>query len=801
MTAQAEQELRDVDPGLGSQARRRIPRELVDAGAVVLLTTLALVGFHASFGGWIFLASGVAGCLLGAALAWFAWRLVLPAVTLAATALVTVAVMGGVLALRATALAGVVPTVETLRGLAQGFTRGWLDLATTPPPAGDVGNLLAIPYLCGFLSGVIALSIALRDRRPLWAVLPPALVLAASIFTGVESPVSVLAQGAAFGLVAIGWWSWRASRSRAVVASATGWSRAASAVALLAVAAVGALFLGPRLPGSEANDRLLLRQYVEPELDLSRYPSPLAGVRKYLMTQEQREQVLFTVSGLPGGTPVRLAVMDTWDGTVAGVAGTVDATSSGQFRRVGSTVPTTVTGQPAQVQIEVKGYNDYWVPTVGGTAGVVVEGSRAEDVTQSFFYNSATDSAITTSGLTTGDRIVLDSVLPAPVPAPQDLVAATVPQPGLSRLPDPVVEMASDLVGDGGTPYVRAQAVADFLRGETFYTPHGTEFDRPPGHGFLRLDDLAGDDQWVGDEEQYGALAMLMSREVQVPTRLVMGFRDRDPATAGQLSGPWDVTGSDLDVWLEVGLADAGWVPLLDVSPPRDKLPAKTEEPKPKPRPEVQVPPKPEPEAGSESAAQDLAADEDEPQDPEDSSLPAWVGVVALAVGVPLLVIALYSALILGLKRRRRTRRRTHPDPGVAIAGGWDEVLDSARDSGVAGPPPASTRREVSRHLAGSTAGGTELLEGMARRADAAVFAPVSPSQGDVEDYWEDVQTADRSWVRSQSRWRRIRSRLSPRSLRGSRRSAQRSGGHSRSPMATQRSGWRPWSRRRDGSS
>ncbi len=321
MTASLEQEIREVDPVLGPQIRRRVPRDLVDAGAVVLLTTFALVGFHSSFGGWTFLLSGVAGCLLGAALAWFALRFTLPAVTLAATALVTVVVMGGALALRATALAGVLPTLETMRGLAQGFTRGWVDLATTPPPAGDVGNLFAIPYLCGFLSGVLALSIALRNRRPLLAVFPPAVVLAAGIFTGVESPVSLLFQGGAFGLVAVSWWSWRNSRSRTVVASASGRSRVASAGALLAVAALGALIVGPLLPGSEINERLLLRQYVEPELDLSRYPSPLAGVRKYLMTKDQREQVLFTVSGLPDGTPVRLAVMDTWDGTVAGVAG------------------------------------------------------------------------------------------------------------------------------------------------------------------------------------------------------------------------------------------------------------------------------------------------------------------------------------------------------------------------------------------------------------------------------------------------------------------------------------------------
>ena len=88
----------------------------------------------------------------------------------------------------------------------------------------------------------------------------------------------------------------------------------------------------------------------------------------------------------------------------------------------------------------------------------------------------------------------------------------------------------------------------------------------------------------------------------------------------------------------------------------------------------------------------------------------------------------------------------------------------------------------------------------------AAVQAESSPqitdlSPQDVEDYWEDVQTADRSWVSSQGRWRRVRSRLSPRSLRASRRSAKRSGGRSSTPMATHRSGWRPWSRRRDGSS
>lgn len=747
------------------QGRRRLPHHVIDVAAIVVLTALGLLGFHASFGGWWFLASGIAGCLLGAALAWLAWRTAQPGLTLAAASLVTVVVLGGFLALRSTALAGLFPTLDTVRGLAQGFTRGWVDLATTPPPAGDVGNLLAIPYLCGFLSGLIGVGVALRDRRPLLAVVAPLVVLAASIFTGVEAPVSLVLQGAAFGLVTVAWWSWRTSRRRSLVSSAAGRSRTLGALALLAMAVVVAPVLGPHLPGSDANGRVLLRTYVEPQLDVSRYPSPLAGVRKYLRTAEQRKRVLFTVTGAPTGTAVRLAVMDAWDGTAAGVAGSAESASSGEFRRVGSTVPTGQTGMRSRVQIEVRDYNDYWVPTVGGTATVQVDGPRSADVRRTFYYNAATDAAISTSGLTSGDRLVFDSIIAAPVNDPERVPGATVNQPSLARLPDDVAAAAGDL-GAGGPAYAQAAAVARKLHEDGFYTPHGQSFERPPGHGAARLAMLMGADQWVGDEEQYGAAALLMARQLQVPARLVLGFRDRTPDSAAAEAQSWDVRGEDLDVWLEVALQDVGWVPVDGLTPPRERLPAPNEEPKPKPRPEVQVPPKPDTDTALDSANQELAADRDQDDQGDSLHLPGWVRAVALGVGVPLLLIAAYAGIIVGAKRRRRGRRRANPDPGAAVAGGWQEVLDVAFDNGVPRPPRASTRREASRHLAGVTAvAPPELFESMARRADGAVFGPVPPTRDQVEAYWRDVQTADRSWAVSHGRWGRLRARLSPKSL------------------------------------
>ena len=59
------------------------------------------------------------------------------------------------------------------------------------------------------------------------------------------------------------------------------------------------------------DERAVARNWVEPPFDIGRYPSPLAGFRKYIdpLGQENAANVydrtLFTIEGAPAGTRVR----------------------------------------------------------------------------------------------------------------------------------------------------------------------------------------------------------------------------------------------------------------------------------------------------------------------------------------------------------------------------------------------------------------------------------------------------------------------------------------------------------------
>ena len=64
---------------------------------------------------------------------------------------------------------GSCPSLDAVSGWPTASINGWIRLLTTLPPAGRAGDLLAVPYLCGFAGG--ALTVALGQPLP-----PPGLV-------------------------------------------------------------------------------------------------------------------------------------------------------------------------------------------------------------------------------------------------------------------------------------------------------------------------------------------------------------------------------------------------------------------------------------------------------------------------------------------------------------------------------------------------------------------------------------------------------------------------------------------------
>jgi len=69
--------------------------------------------------------------------------------------------------------------------------------------------------------------------------------------------------------------------------------------------------------------------------------------------------------------------------------------------------------------------------------------------------------------------------------------------------------------------------------------------------------------------------------------------------------------------------------------------------------------------------------------------------------GPPILVILALMGGVLGWKWRRRHKRRTVGTPANRYAGGWRELVDLARDAGVAMPPGKTRQQQADLLLVG----------------------------------------------------------------------------------------------------
>ncbi|PYG01641.1 Transglutaminase-like superfamily protein [Georgenia satyanarayanai] len=737
----------------------------IDVVVPVGLVLLALIPFMPVFGSARLVAAALGGAVLGTIVATLgAWRrwttLTVVAATLGAT------VLGSSLGAPTTALAGIVPTPQTLGAVGSGAVTSWKQIVTLAPPLGAVGNTLTAPYLLALLATLVAVTVSLRTHRPAWALLAPAVVLAGAILLGTAREILALPLALVGAVVGLLWATWRTGRLQQ--------GRPVAVLILVAVAAAGGTGVGLLAPGD--THRVVLREIIEPPLDPHDYPSPLAGFRAYL--KDHREDTILTVSGLPAGAPVRLATMDAYDGTTWAVAGSADgsATSSGTFTRIGERVEATVPDDAATVEVELGEYAGVWLPTVGRTYDVEFAGPDATETARNLYFNRASATGIVTSGLRQGDSysLLATPVLEPPVSALEGAPLARVDQPELSGVPEMVVAEASTMVASAETPLARVQALVGGL--QEGYFSHGLEGDAPSlaGHGAARLAQMVTEELMIGDEEQYAALMGLLGRAVGLPTRVVMGFA---PQATGA-SGPVEITGDDVTAWVEVAFEDHGWVPFYP-TPDEDRIP-QVEEPEPQDRPQPQVlqPPPPAQEPPDAPPMDRDEVDADEEDVPEDEPL-SYTMLIVLAAGGSLLLLLLPLLLIVLLKLLRRRRRRTRGSGSGRVAGGWDEVVDRARDLGV--PVTGSgTRHEQSRELEESLAGGRSTWRrspgpvdvsgldtaALARHADAGVFGPVLPDEGAVAGYWEHVESTEGRLREAVGPRRWLRSRISLTSLR-----------------------------------
>lgn len=745
----------------------------VDLGFALALSTVALTAFGSSFTGSAYLVVGVLGTVLAVLVTHLTRAAGWPFVSAVVICLVLFLLLGGPLCLRSLGDGLLLPGPSTLAEVVDQAVFGWKDLLTTLPPVDGDGPLLVLPWLCGMLAGLVGLGLAqVQVRRPwlsaLLPVLGTTLVLSGAIVLGVRHPQSLLLQGTLFAGLALGWLAVRARRaSAAVQGGSRSWVRGAGAVAMLAVAAAVAVPASGWL--TDDRDRAVARDWVEPPFDIGRYPSPLAGFRKYVDPQGRpsranvHDKALFDVDGVPAGTRVRIATMDRYDGMVWGATDdALPGPADDSFQRVSSTIDNPVDGEPVDVTITLdEGYDGVWLPTVGALTSMRFDTADARSKAEVFRYNLATSTGVVPTGLQAGDRYTFTAVLPD-----DELSDETVASADPTYLP----QSAAFIQGPtekwtekaGTDPMARVLAAAEHLRSEGKYSDGIGRTQRiyVAGHSVWRLsDEFVNAPQIVGNDEQYAATMALIANDIGVPARVVLGA---EVPEGGQ------VTGEDVHAWVELRAADGSWRTLpterfMSLTPPADQVPetntpmSGTVIPPPNPIP-------PPSDAGEQSDA-DLKerksarkkADEEEGLI---AGLPGWVGAVLTYVGLPILVVALLLGAVLGLKALRRRRRRTAEVVSARFVGAWRELVDHARDLGQVVPlGPTVTRREQS---AGIVSGGAGQL---ARRADGFVFGPGVPEASAATAYWEQVDAERRAMSQEVGRWQRWRAAISLRSF------------------------------------
>ncbi|GAA4774112.1 transglutaminase-like domain-containing protein [Microbacterium gilvum] len=746
------------------------PRRALDLGAALLLLLVPVIGFGPTFEGLSSLPAAAGGLVLGLAIATAGairrWSVLL----VAAVVVAAYFVFGGALALGHTAIGGVVPTLETLRQLAAGVITAWKSLLTSVAPVAAEDGHLIVPFILSLVFATVTASLALRVEQAAWTLVPAGAFLVLQIALGTVDPAAPLVQGALFAVAAVAWLSVRAAlapeQGAAVAATPEEGGgadgryalvrRLAAGGAVLAVAVgAGAVSLAAT-PADET--RAVLREVIIPPFDVRQYPSPLQSFRKYV--RDYDEDPLLTVTGLPAGARVRLATMDAYTGVVYDVA-----ESSSDFTPLRSNMAEGAEGQQATIGFEIEGYEGPWLPDAGAVDSIAFTGDRGDDLRRGAYYNDRTDTAVVRDGLREGDAYTIDTVLPT---ATADTVAADdvfadVEIPTAEDVPGDLAEIAADAVVAATTPIDTVLALEAFLS-ESGAFSHGLEGEvvSRAGHGSQRIAALVGATQMVGDDEQYAVAMALMAGELGIPARVVMGFHPDEDAAA---SDPYLVTGEDVHAWVEVAFRGAGWV-AFDPTPPEDQVPNdQTTKPRSDPKPQVLQPPPP-PQEPAELPP--LVPDErktDDPEEPDDGSLA--IVLVAGGIGLGTILVLLSPLIVIGaLKAARRRRRRQAEKASDRISGGWDELRDRAVDFRAfpVDAPRGRTRVEEAAVL--TEALDDTRVDALAVRADAEVFGPGDPRPDDVEAFWAEVDALVGGMKGGSSPWRRLRARLSLRSLR-----------------------------------
>ena len=237
-------------------------------------------------------------------------------------------------------------------------------------------------------------------------------------------------------------------------------------------------------------------------------------------------------------------------------------------------------------------------------------------------------------------------------------------------------------------------------------------------------------------------------------------------------NGRAEVMANDISAWVELDAGEHGWVP-VDVSPDRSRTPPESQgstteqiavpnpPPPPPPPPEVEPPRQEDDEVENEDKFEPIAHEFDLGGGP---GIATWVAIGA--GGIPLLLFALFAAIVVGWKALRRRRRRFHGTTGGRVAGPWAEAIDRCTESGLPRAAGTTPHETVGLYADGAAVVGLEPeLHHLADEVDRATFASQPPAPAHVDRAWQYSDRVSGELRRRRNAGQRMRMRLDPRPL------------------------------------
>ncbi|MFE9390923.1 DUF3488 and transglutaminase-like domain-containing protein [Streptomyces sp. NPDC006784] len=651
---------------------------------------------------------------------------------------------------------------------------------TTILPAPTGSGFLVLPHAVLWSASLAATELALRTRAPLLPALPPVLAFGVPLVLGTSGPGSntLTAAGlvAGAGLLVL----LRSSVAR------RGMLRALSAgLPVVAVLALAAALLGPRLPGLSSHEPYDLRRQVRPPTVHPQSTSPLDQVGAWLQHPETR---LFRARATAADHNWRLAVLDRYDG--------VKWTSAAELTRSGGRVPPRPdTGPGGRERVEqrvtIQNLPGIWLPAAdrptsvkithrseGDAPGTVGQGTdRTDGAERQLAVDPASGVFASGEGGGAGTRVnrglSYTAVSQAPVFDAKRLQYAAVPDsaahtaatslPRTDAAGKPIkavetfTELAAEATAGSSYPYQQAHRLAGWLREHYRYDPTSL-----PGHAYRNLEFFLTTGKH-GTSEQFAASFAVLARTLGLPTRVAVGFRADGAGTrSGGENGTTQITGRDALAWPEVRFEGVGWVPFYPT-------PGQTS------KDGSSVPPAGQPEerektdrAITKQPPPSTAPDRQDDGEQHDRAAPAGGGGppvwVYAAVAVVLLLLAYCGGAAWApyqvLRRRRRAR-----DPGQRVLGAWQQIVDRLTEVGLPATA-AHTATEVAAfgvtRIGGS---GSEQLPALARLVNEVGYGGRTPDEAAAEAAWRHCDAIESVVARTVPRRERVRRALRPSTL------------------------------------